>query len=129
MINSYEDLEYIRLRGNSNAVFRINLRNHSELVKSCPDLPGALLYRRFQQQLVDRSIEQAIFEAKSRDQSGPKLYFMNKEYRFEEFFYGRPLTLWEMRNMCIQQSYSKIICGFNFNMAANIAVNAVSPLR
>jgi len=54
---------------------------------------------------------------------------MNKEYRFEEFFYGRPLTLWEMRNMCIQQSYAKIICNFNFNNAANIAVNEVSPLQ
>jgi thiamine kinase-like enzyme len=54
---------------------------------------------------------------------------MNKEYRFEEFFYGRPLTLWEMRNMVIQQSYAKIICNFNFNTAANVAVNEVSPLQ
>ena len=31
--------------------------------------------------------------------------------------------------MCIQQSYAKIICNFNFNNAANIAVNEVSPLQ
>tara|TARA_B110000285_G_C14904127_1_gene504685 strand:- start:103 stop:258 length:156 start_codon:yes stop_codon:yes gene_type:complete len=51
---------------------------------------------------------------------------MNKEYRFEEFFHGRPITLWEMRNMCIQENYSKIICNFNFNRGSNIAVNDVS---
>lgn len=57
-----------------------------------------VLYRRFEQDLTDKRIEQAIFEIKSNDGTGPKLHFQNYTYRIEGFFEGRTITIWEMRN-------------------------------
>jgi hypothetical protein len=34
-----------------------------------------VLYRKFEQELTDKRIEQSIFEVKSEDGTGPKLYF------------------------------------------------------
>ena len=74
-----------------------------------------MLYRKFEQELTDRRIEQAIFETKSEDGTGPKLYFQNMEYRIEGFFHGRPITIWEMRNHLIEMKYAEIICDYNFS--------------
>ena len=46
------------------------------------------------------------------------MYIQNDVFRIEEFFEGRPLTLWEMRNPMIFQEFSHIICDFNFNPKA-----------
>lgn len=46
------------------------------------------------------------------------MYIQNDVFRIEEFFEGRPLTLWEMRNPMIFQEFSNIICDFNFNPKA-----------
>lgn len=51
----------------------------------------------------------------SNDGSGPKMYFQNTEYRIEEFFEGRPLTIWEMRNPMVAAKVAKMLCDFNFN--------------
>jgi hypothetical protein len=51
----------------------------------------------------------------SDDGSGPKMFFQNKKFRIEEFFEGRPLTLWEMRNPMIFENFARKICDFNFN--------------
>ena len=90
------------MSGLSNACFRVELTPQSvEQLKTegkpMPD-PALLLYRRFEQELTDRRIEQAIFATKSEDGSGPKLYFQDNEYRIEGFFEGRPISIWEMRN-------------------------------
>jgi hypothetical protein len=82
-LNDQEDLEIKRLSGLSNACFRVQIKDTvAEEIKE----PRTLLYRRFEQDLTDRRIEEAIFRAKSDDGTGPKLYFMNKEYRIEGFF-------------------------------------------
>jgi hypothetical protein len=93
-----------------------------------PDgFPNTLLYRRFEQELTDKRIEQAIFEEKSADRSGPKLYFQNEKYRIEGFFEGRPITIWEMRNPVVFNNYSEIICRFNFSKATNDRIQALLP--
>lgn len=80
--------------------------------------PRTLLYRRFEQELTDRRIEEAIFKTKSEDGTGPKLYFMNNDYRIEGFFEGRPISIWEMRNPLIYLDYARFICDYNFNTVA-----------
>jgi hypothetical protein len=80
--------------------------------------PKVLLYRRFEQDLTDKRIEQAIFEAKSADGTGPKLYFQNTTYRIEGFFDGRPITIWEMRNPMIYTKYAELMVDYNFSPVA-----------
>lgn len=111
-LKSFDDIEVKRLNGNSNAVFKVHIKDGLY-----PDITEyrTLLYRRYEQELCDKRIEQAIFKAMSDDGSGPKMFFQNDKFRIEEFFEGRPLTLWEMRNPLIFENFAKKICDFNFN--------------
>ena len=77
--------------------------------------PRTILYRRFEQDLTDKRIEQAIFETKSEDGTGPKLFFQNDTYRIEGFFEGRPISIWEMRNPFVYLKYADMICDYNFS--------------
>ena len=43
---------------------------------------------------------------------------MNKDYRIEGFFEGRPISIWEMRNPLIYLEYARFICDYNFNTVA-----------
>lgn len=109
-----DDLTYRRLSGLSNACFRVQIKDGLH-----PDIEQrTILYRRFEQDLTDKRIEQAIFETKSEDGTGPKLYFQDKEYRIEGFFEGRPITIWEMRNPKIYLKYAEMIADYNFNESA-----------
>lgn len=56
------------------------------------------------------------------------MFFQNSKYRIEEFFEGRPLTLWEMRNPLIFERFARNICDFNFNSLAQKGVNKVEEL-
>ena len=73
-LEDQDDLIIKRLSGLSNACFRVKIKDDVALNVS---EPRTLLYRRFEQELTDRRIEEAIFKAKSEDGTGPKLYFMN----------------------------------------------------
>ena len=110
-IQSPSDLEIKRLSGLSNACFRVHIpAGKFEDIKE----PRTLLYRRFEQDLTDKRIEQGIFDIKSQNGTGPKLHFQNFVYRIEGFFEGRPLTIWEMRNKTIYRKYANMICDYNF---------------
>lgn len=128
LITCPADLSYSRLKGNSNACFRVSLKE-SILLPDESKIPRQLLYRRYEQTIIDKSVEQAIFKAKSEDLTGPMLYFQNDEYRIEEFWNGRPITLWEMRNPLIQETYAQQICMFNFNKLSNKYVSKVMPYQ
>jgi hypothetical protein len=118
VLTSPNDLEFKRLSGNSNECYKISLKRSIKLDAAkvfntysvLPDsnlyLPTSILYRRYKQQVVDKRVEQAIFKAKSEDKTGPHLYYQNNEFRIEEFFHGRPITLWEMRNPLIVENYA-----------------------
>ena len=108
-------MEIKRLSGLSNACFRVKIKDQ---VATNVKEPRTLLYRRFEQELTDRRIEEAIFKTKSEDGTGPKLYFMNNDYRIEGFFEGRPISIWEMRNPLIYLDYARFICDYNFNSVA-----------
>lgn len=87
-----------------------------------------LLYRNFKQFLTDYRIERAVFQAKSDDLTGPKMYFQNKEYRIEQFFHGRPLSIWEMRNPMIYLKYAETICEYNFSDQVTRTISEISPM-
>ena len=70
-VRSAEELSIRRLSGLSNACFRVTFKDGVNKTVE----PKVLLYRRFEQDLTDKKIEQAIFETKSADGTGPKLYF------------------------------------------------------
>jgi len=54
LIKTQDDLEIKRLTGNSNACFKVELKAH---IISVGKTPRALLYRRYQQTVVDKRIE------------------------------------------------------------------------
>lgn len=59
---------------------------------------------------------------------GLKLFHQDEFFRIEEFFEGRPLSLWEMRNPIIAKRYADKICDFNFNPLAQKYVKEIEPL-
>jgi hypothetical protein len=125
VLQSPSDLQFKRLNGNSNACFKVSLKDH---IVTPDSVSRAVLYRRYEQKVIDKNVEQAIFLAKSEDKTGPALYVQNDSFRIEEFYEGRPITLWEMRNPLIQEKYAEQICHFNFNKLANKYVHNVMPL-
>ena len=72
ILKSVDDLTFKRLNGNSNACFKVSIKDglypEETEVRS-------LLYRRYEQDIIDKKIEQAIFSAMSADGSGPKMYY------------------------------------------------------
>ena len=124
VVSSPADVTITRLSGLSNACYRVEFKPH--LVKPGMTLTK-LLYRRFEQDLTDKRIEQAIFKTKSEDGTGPKLYFQNNQYRIEGFFDGRPLSIWEMRNQIIYLNYAELMVEFNFSSVAWERIQAIKP--
>lgn len=132
VLTELDQLAIKRLSGLSNACFRVELTpGATEKLKAegkqLPEI-SVLLYRRFEQDLTDKRIEQAIFESKSEDGTGPPLYFQNKEYRIEGFFEGRPISIWEMRNPMIYLKYAEIICDYDFDKKAQEKIQQINPM-
>jgi hypothetical protein len=64
VLSSPNDITIQRLSGLSNAVFKVDLNVAGQQKKT-------VLYRRFEQTLTDRRIENTVFQLKSDDGSGP----------------------------------------------------------
>ena len=90
--------------------------------------PTVLLYREFQNLLIDLAVEQTIFQSMSDKGLGPPCYYCCKDFRLEEFLDGRPLSIWEMRNEVVMRAYAEEICKFNFNQDAVDKLNAIIPI-
>ena len=87
-----DQISVAKLSGLSNSCYRVHVEAPSAVQ------PTTLLYRKFECELIDKRVEATIFESMSSQGLGPKLLFQNTEYRIEEFFDGRQITIWEMRN-------------------------------
>ena len=111
-VTSPDDIVFNRLSGLSNACYKVSTKDGISAD------PPVLLFRKFEQELTDRRIEQAIFQTKSDDGTGPKLFFTDGTYRIEGFFHGRPISIWEMRNASIFLNYAEMICDYNFSPIA-----------
>ena len=93
------------------------------------ETPGfeALLYRKFECQIVDRDVEAIIFRRASEQHLGPKLIFQNANYRIEEFLDARPLSIWEMRNPEILRNAIRTMFEFNTNNEMYFAMKQILP--
>ena len=120
-----------RMSGLSNACYRVQIEPKGEdenLKKKLEDLrPKSLLYREFECPIVDWSMENELFQSLSDQGIGPKLYFQNSEYRIEDFFLSRPLTIFEMRNEIFLEAYAEKICDFNYNKQGRNMVEKFIP--
>lgn len=56
LVSSPTDLSYSRLKGNSNACFRVSLKE-TIITPDDSSIPRQLLYRRYEQTVVDKSVE------------------------------------------------------------------------
>ena len=78
--------------------------------------------------MTDRRIENTVFNAKSEDGTGPKnLYFCN-EFRFESFYNGRPLSIWEMKNQHVSGRIAELLCDFNFSPGVQSSIKEFNPV-
>ena len=107
------------MAGLSNACYRV----------SAPNKP-TVLYRRFECQIIEKKVEALIFRVASEQGLGPKLIYHSEaqNFRIEEFFDGRPLTIWEMRNPCIMTSFINKIHEWHSNKELSASMQALKPL-
>ena len=59
---------------------------------------------------------------------GPKLIQHQETFRIEEFFAGRPISIWEMRNPVIMRKFVHAIHDFHTRSGASAAIDAIKPL-
>lgn len=116
-----EDIKATKLSGLSNIAYRVKIESEEHKDIS----PQLLLFRVFKCEIVDFRIENSIFEAMSLEKTGPHCYFQCKEYRVEEFFISRPISIFEMRVDHFLKGYATKICDFNHNKIAQDRVEAI----
>jgi hypothetical protein len=66
-------------------------------------------------------------EVLSDQKLGPYVYFQSDEYRVEEFFLSRPITIFEMRNEIFMNAFGKLICDFNNNEVLSKKIAEYKP--
>ena len=112
-----------KLSGLSNAVYKVNI-NLDEVQKSnnkhyedeiIKIEPKSLVYRVFECKIIDKYVEKTVFAFMSENGMGPKLFYQNDEFRIEEFFLSRPITIFELRNEIFYKGFAQKICNFNYN--------------
>ena len=104
-------LDIRRMNGLSNACYRVTFRDYAGEDR-------VLLYRKFESKVSNKEIEAIIFKYMSDQSLGPKLIFQNSNYRLEQFFNGRPLTIWEMRNPALMKFFARAIFKFHHESGA-----------
>jgi Choline/ethanolamine kinase len=99
------------MAGLSNACYRVS-------VEKPVVFPDAVLYKKFECQIINKEVEAMIFKNMSDRGYGPKYIFQTSEYRIEQFIDARAITIWEMRNPIFIKAFAKAIYQFNFNQPA-----------
>lgn len=120
------DVSITRLSGLSNACYKVKLAADVQIADS--DTPRKVLYRKFENEIVDNKIEEIIFRSMSEKRMGPRFIFQDSEYRIEEFIEGRPLSVWELRNPTISKLFVKAIYEMHEKSGVREAISAVAPL-
>lgn len=72
-IQSLDQVDIKKMSGLSNACYKVALKADVQL--SSPDAPKAVLYRKFECEIIDKQIEAAIFKNMSDSGQGPSLIF------------------------------------------------------
>lgn len=124
-ISAADQLEFKRLSGLSNACYRVSPKD--------PELavlvePSALLYRKKVSEVVDKTQEAIVFEVMSAQGMGPQCFYQDDDFRIEQFFEGRPLSIWELRSPVILRKLMRALVSLHFNKEAIDQVQAHKPL-
>lgn len=92
--------------------------------------PGkvSILYRSFTNAIANKEVEAVVFKVCSEQNIGPKLLHQGTDFRLEEFFEGRPISIWEMRNPIIMNAFLEKIFRYNWNEQLRTEVKKVSPV-
>ena len=98
-----DQLEIKKLNGLSNSCYKVALDKRVKL--SDPDAPRAVLYRKIENEVVDKDIEHTIFKTMSDSGQGPKMIAHQDDYRIEGFIESRVLSIWEMRNPVFMDNF------------------------
>lgn len=104
---SLSDVTIKRLSGLSNACYKVQLLDTIKIDDT--EVPRKLLYRKFENEVIDKKIEELIFRSMAEKGFGPKFIYQDSKYRIEEFIEGRPLSVWELRNPHMRQLFVKAV--------------------
>lgn len=122
-----DDISIKRLSGLSNACYKVTLNDNITIEN--PETPRKVLYRKFENEIVDNKIEMLIFKKMSEKRFGPMFIFQDKTYRIEEFVEGRPLSVWELRNPHMRNLFVKAVYNMHENSGIREAMqDGVLPL-
>jgi len=124
LFSSADELQFTRMSGMSNACYKVEPKN----VTGGEVWPRAVLYRKFECEIVDKTVEDIIFTSMSEQGLGPKKFFADSVFRIEEFFEGKPISIWEMRNPFVLERCVRKICEFNYNTLTRERIASVMPL-
>ena len=119
------DISIKRLSGLNNACYRVALNSDFPIGEA--GAPRTVLYRKFQNENLDLSTEKEVFKKMSQSGLGPRSYYQDSRYRVEEFFEGRPLSVWELRNPQICKVFAKALYDFHTNSGVAEAMQESHP--
>jgi thiamine kinase-like enzyme len=108
-VKTENDAVIFRLSGLSNITCMVKAKSKSVS-------PRFVIFRVFNNELCDSEVESAVFECLSDQLLGPVCYYFNKDYRIEQSFDAKPITIFEMRNPVYMQQILKKTFKLNFNI-------------
>lgn len=102
-----DQVEFRKLNGLSNSCYKVSLDKRVRL--SDPNAPRTVLYRKIENEVVEKEIEYTIFKSMSDSGQGPKMYGQQEDFRIEGFIESRVLSIWEMRNPAMMDMFVQAI--------------------
>ena len=126
-VNDINDqLEIKKLSGMSNSCYKVKLDKRVKL--SDLSAPRAVLYRKLENEVVDKEIEYTIFKSMSDSGQGPEMIGSAEGYRIEGFIESRVLSIWEMRNPLFMDMFVQAIFEMHHWSGTAEAIQKIEPL-
>ena len=110
----------------SNSCYKVSLDKRVKL--SDPDAPRAVLYRKIENEVVDKEIEYTIFKSMSDSGLGPAMIGQSDDYRIEGFIESRVLSVWEMRNPVFMDKFARAIYEMHHSSGIAESIEKIKPL-
>ena len=120
-------MEIKKLNGLSNSCYKVWLDKRVKL--NDPDAPRAVLYRKIENEVVDKHIESTIFRTMSESGQGPKLIGSDDDYRIEGFIESRVLSIWEMRNPVLMEKFVQAVYEMHHESGTAEAIQKIKPME
>lgn len=114
------------MNGLSNSCYKVSLDKRVKL--SDPDAPRTVLYRKIENEVVEKEIEYTIFKSMSDSGQGPLMYGQQDDYRIEGFIESRVLSIWEMRNPVMMDKFVQAIFEMHHSSGTAQAIQKIKPM-